>query len=98
MEIEKVWVRHPRIDDGERRIEVPKEGLPHYSHAGWELTDAPPDPPPSDPKAPAETGASSSEPPGDPDSKQTEAPETPGLSHVPEKTPRDRRASTKESD
>ncbi|MEV0149108.1 MULTISPECIES: hypothetical protein [unclassified Nonomuraea] len=41
-ELEMVSIRHPRIDDGHRVIEVPVSAWPHHQRAGWELV-APPD-------------------------------------------------------
>ncbi|MDF5755822.1 hypothetical protein [Spongiactinospora sp. TRM90649] len=97
MEIEKTWIRHPNIDDGERVIQVPKEGLPHYHRSGWQECDAPPDRSPFAHEARPPAGTSSSEPPGDQLSEQTEAPESPGLSHVQGK-PAARRRASKERD
>lgn len=55
------WICHPRIDDGQRVIEVPDESLPHHERAGWQVTDPPEASPATDPEsteAPADAGAS----------------------------------------
>ncbi|GII88281.1 hypothetical protein Ssi03_62710 [Sphaerisporangium siamense] len=58
--METAWIKHPRIDDGQRVIEVPESAVPHHQRAGWERTDPPPPPPEDDPQdeAPADAGAS----------------------------------------
>jgi hypothetical protein len=58
-----MWVRHPNIDDGERKVEIPRSALRHYRRSGWEETDPPPPPEPrrrpeKTSEAPAEAGAS----------------------------------------
>jgi hypothetical protein len=76
-ELEKIRIRHPRIDDGKRIVEVPASALSHYQRSGWEPVTEPSaedvlpaeDPPPldgeqpteADTEAPAESGASSLE-------------------------------------
>ncbi|WP_068925034.1 hypothetical protein [Planobispora rosea] len=42
-EIEKVAIHHPRIDDGERVIEVPASALDHYARSGWQRYEPPAD-------------------------------------------------------
>lgn len=36
-ELEMVRIRHPKIDDGERVIEVPAQSVPVHQQSGWEL-------------------------------------------------------------
>ncbi|GAA3077823.1 hypothetical protein [Streptosporangium carneum] len=60
-ELELIRIRHPRIDDGQRVIEVPASALSHYQRSGWESAvdpveeppgEAPADPPPDGKTAP----------------------------------------------
>lgn len=80
--MDKVWMSHPRIDDGKRKIEVSRSALRHYQRAGWAETDPPP---PPTPRRQAR---------GKQAEQTTEAPATAGASALPEtKSPRARRAT-----
>ncbi|GIH91937.1 hypothetical protein ACFFMN_33975 [Planobispora siamensis] len=42
-EITRVAIHHPKIDDGERVIQVPEESLSHYMRSGWQRYEPPTD-------------------------------------------------------
>ncbi|MFD0885759.1 hypothetical protein ACFQ08_14505 [Streptosporangium algeriense] len=89
-ELEKVRIRHPRIDDGQRVIEVRVSALSHYQRSGWEQVTEGADEPPVKDAAPADPP-----PDGGPTTEQdTEAPAEPGASSSEgtEQPPRRRRA------
>ncbi|MBB2914855.1 hypothetical protein FHS43_006167 [Streptosporangium becharense] len=91
-ELEMIRIRNPRIDGGGRVIEVPASALSHYQRSGWESAVESVEEPPT---------AASADPPPDGQAapeQDTEAPETPGLSHATTESPRRRRASTKEGE
>ncbi len=77
--MDKVWVSHPHIDDGERKIEVSRSALRHCQRAGWAETDPPP--PPTPRRQASEQQAE----------QTSEAPATAGASALPDKSPRGRR-------
>ncbi|MEV4093787.1 hypothetical protein [Streptosporangium saharense] len=89
-ELEKVRIRHPRIDDGQRVIEVRVSALSHYQRSGWEQVTEGTDEPP------AEDAASADPPPdgGTTTDQDTEAPAESGASSSEgtEQPPRRRRA------
>lgn len=84
--MDMVKIRHPRIDDGKRVIEVPESAVAQHMRSGWErVEDDPPQDAPQDAPPPAD------------DKQQTEAPADAGASVVKDQ-PKGRRGQNKEGE
>jgi hypothetical protein len=79
--MDKVWISHPQIDGGARKVPVSASALWQYQRAGWDLTDPPP------PRPPRRLAGKAT--------KTSEAPTVAGTSALPETPPRGRRSTTK---